>query len=159
MTECTLEASSLEFLKRLLTTPGPSGFETAAAKVWRQEAGGFADHVEGDVSGNSIAVLEGSLERLVRLPSRDQVEQLKLIKMLNLLGSRTQRAEEGKEPCCMRNIDLTRTATSRSAASHHFHVPPNPIGIDGNSPRRAAARAAGARKVVAEVCTSSRSPR
>jgi endoglucanase len=55
-----LDSSSLDFLKRLLTTPGPSGFETAAAKVWREEASVFADHVEGDVSGNSIAVLEGS---------------------------------------------------------------------------------------------------
>ena len=55
-----MEPTSFDFLKRLLSTPGPSGFETAAAKVWRQEASGFADHVAGDVSGNSIAVLEGS---------------------------------------------------------------------------------------------------
>jgi putative aminopeptidase FrvX len=29
---------SLEFLKKLLDTPGPSGFEAAAARVWREEA-------------------------------------------------------------------------------------------------------------------------
>jgi endoglucanase len=55
-----LESASLEFLKKLLSTPGPSGFETAVAKIWREEAAAFADHVEGDVSGNSIAVLEGT---------------------------------------------------------------------------------------------------
>ena len=55
-----MEATSLEFLKRLLNTPSPSGFEMAAAKIWREEASSFADHVEGDVSGNSIAVLEGT---------------------------------------------------------------------------------------------------
>jgi putative aminopeptidase FrvX len=55
-----LESASFDFLKRLLSTPGPSGFETAAARVWREEAARFADRVESDVSGNSIAVLEGS---------------------------------------------------------------------------------------------------
>ncbi|HUP90013.1 MAG TPA: M42 family metallopeptidase [Longimicrobiales bacterium] len=55
-----MESGSFDFLKRLLNTPAPSGFETAAARVWREEARTFADSVEGDVSGNSIAVLEGS---------------------------------------------------------------------------------------------------
>jgi hypothetical protein len=38
-----MQTSSYEFLKRLLDAPGPSGFETAAARVWRAEAQGFAD--------------------------------------------------------------------------------------------------------------------
>lgn len=54
-----MESGSFEFLKRLLNTPGPSGFETAAARVWRDEAKGFADTVDVDVSGNSIATLGG----------------------------------------------------------------------------------------------------
>ncbi len=45
------------FLKRLLTTPGPSGFEQAVAKVWRDEAECFADHVDHDILGNSYAWL------------------------------------------------------------------------------------------------------
>ncbi len=45
------------FLKRLLNTPGPSGFEAPAARVWRAEASTFADRVDTDVSGNSWAVL------------------------------------------------------------------------------------------------------
>lgn len=48
---------SIAFLKRLLDTPGPSGFEAAPARVWRDEAAGFADAVEADVSGNSYATL------------------------------------------------------------------------------------------------------
>ena len=54
-----MEKSSLEFLKKLLNTPGPSGFEIAAARVWREEAGKFADQVTTDFSGNSIALIEG----------------------------------------------------------------------------------------------------
>jgi putative aminopeptidase FrvX len=48
--------ASYEFLKRLLSTPGPSGNEGAAAKVWREEAGNFAE-VKGDRMGNSFATI------------------------------------------------------------------------------------------------------
>jgi putative aminopeptidase FrvX len=48
--------ASYEFLKRLLSTPGPSGNEGAAAKVWREEAAKFAE-VRGDRMGNSFATL------------------------------------------------------------------------------------------------------
>src|SRR3989475_4106719 len=47
----------LDFLKRLLDTPGPSGFETAPARVWRDEVKTFADQVTADVHGNSVAAL------------------------------------------------------------------------------------------------------
>jgi putative aminopeptidase FrvX len=48
--------ASYEFLKRLLSTPGPSGNEGAAAGIWREEARGFAE-VRGDRMGNSFATL------------------------------------------------------------------------------------------------------
>ena len=54
-----LSDSSLAFLKRLLDTPGPSGFEGAPARVWRDEAAAFAT-VTNDVVGNSFAVVEGA---------------------------------------------------------------------------------------------------
>ena len=49
----------IAFLERLLDAPGPSGFETRAARVWREEAGTFADDVRVDVSGNSFATVNG----------------------------------------------------------------------------------------------------
>ncbi|UCG86986.1 MAG: M42 family metallopeptidase [Gemmatimonadota bacterium] len=52
-----MHKKSLTFLKRLLDSPGPSGFETAPARVWREEAATIADEVSADVSGNSVAVL------------------------------------------------------------------------------------------------------
>jgi endoglucanase len=57
-----LSPSSLAFLKRLLDTPGPSGFESPAARVWREEASTFAERVTSDVAGNSMAEVnpEGS---------------------------------------------------------------------------------------------------
>jgi putative aminopeptidase FrvX len=52
-----LDNHTSHFLTRLLDTPAPSGFEAAAARVWREEAQGFAARVSADVSGNSIAVI------------------------------------------------------------------------------------------------------
>jgi putative aminopeptidase FrvX len=51
-----MREASYTFLQRLLSTPGPSGHESAAAKVWREEAGKFAE-VRGDRMGNSFATL------------------------------------------------------------------------------------------------------
>lgn len=52
-----MDQSRRAFLKHLLSTPGPSGFEWAPARVWRTEAESFADLVEHDVLGNSYAWL------------------------------------------------------------------------------------------------------
>ena len=60
-----LTPASLAFLKRLLDTPGPSGFETAPARVWREEAKSFGAEVIADVSGNSMATINPNSEVLV----------------------------------------------------------------------------------------------
>src|SRR3989475_10155694 len=49
--------ATLGFLKKLLDTPGPSGFELAPARVWRDEVKSFADDVRADVHGNSVAAV------------------------------------------------------------------------------------------------------
>jgi endoglucanase len=50
---------SVGFLKKLLDTAGPSGFEQAPGRVWREEVGKFANDVRVDVHGNSVASLNG----------------------------------------------------------------------------------------------------
>lgn len=47
----------MAFLEKLLDAPGPSGFEVRAARVWREEAAGFAAEVRVDVNGNSFATV------------------------------------------------------------------------------------------------------
>src|SRR5881275_575403 len=54
-----ISSQSLSFLKKLLDTPGPSGFEAAPARVWREQAKQFAK-VTGDVAGNSLAEVNTS---------------------------------------------------------------------------------------------------
>lgn len=48
-------------LKELLTAPGPSGYETAPAKVWRDAAAKFAE-VSGDTLGSSVARVAGQAD-------------------------------------------------------------------------------------------------
>jgi putative aminopeptidase FrvX len=50
--------ASYEFLKHLLSIPGPSGYEGVVAEGWRGEAAKFAE-VRGDRMGNSFATLNG----------------------------------------------------------------------------------------------------
>ena len=48
-----------ELLRRLLTAPGPSGYETPATAVWREAASEFAG-VTGDPLGSSVARVAGT---------------------------------------------------------------------------------------------------
>ena len=65
--------ASYKFLKRLLQTPGPSGYEGAAAALWRGEAGGFAE-VRGDRMGNSFATVNsGGSPRLMLAGHIDEI--------------------------------------------------------------------------------------
>ena len=69
----TLPNQSVDFLKQLLSTPGPSGDEVAVARLWRGYAGAFADRVWGDVRGNSYAVLEGGAPRVLLAGHIDEI--------------------------------------------------------------------------------------
>ena len=51
-----MEAAALEFLKRILETPSPSGYERPVQEIVRQYVASFADHVSTDIHGNVIAV-------------------------------------------------------------------------------------------------------
>lgn len=55
-----MEARNREFLRALITAPGPSGFEQAPAKIWRQHAADWADSVDWDNLGNSYAFVKGT---------------------------------------------------------------------------------------------------
>lgn len=56
----------ISFLERLLDAPGPSGFETRPAGVWRDEASSFAK-VWSDVVGNSYAAVRRDARPLALL--------------------------------------------------------------------------------------------
>ncbi len=51
-----METTALDFLKRLLETPSPSGYEERIQKVVREYVTSFADEVRTDLHGNLVAV-------------------------------------------------------------------------------------------------------
>ncbi|MCK4860171.1 MAG: M42 family metallopeptidase [Candidatus Omnitrophica bacterium] len=69
-----MEKKSLEFLKRLMETVSPSGFEEEAVRIWKERTKGFADEVRNDVHGNSIAVLnKGGKPRIMLAGHIDEI--------------------------------------------------------------------------------------
>ena len=52
-----MRKESLEFLRNLLTSASPSGFESPGQKVWCEYARKYADEVRTDSYGNAVAVL------------------------------------------------------------------------------------------------------
>jgi endoglucanase len=68
-----MDDRSLDFFKRLLDAPGPSGFETRPAQLWRDEAKAFAK-TEADVAGNCFATLNpGGKPRVMLTGHLDEI--------------------------------------------------------------------------------------
>ena len=69
-----MKAATPDFLKKLLETVGPSGFEIDTARVWRKEAETFADEVTVDTYGNSFAVVnKGGSPRVMLAGHVDEI--------------------------------------------------------------------------------------
>jgi len=69
-----MEQRSLEFLKRLMETISPSGFEQEAALVWTEEAKTFAERVWTDAHGNAYALVnEGGSPRVMLAGHMDEI--------------------------------------------------------------------------------------
>jgi putative aminopeptidase FrvX len=64
-----LEAMSFNksFLQNLLSTPGPSSFESRAAEVWREQAKSYGAKLDTDAYGNSFALFNKGSEPTVML--------------------------------------------------------------------------------------------
>ena len=61
-----MRAKSLDFLKAIVNTPSPSGYEERAAQVYRDYVK-FADEVQTDVHGNVIAILNPKAKMKIML--------------------------------------------------------------------------------------------
>jgi endoglucanase len=65
---------SLDFLRRLVDTPGPSGYEQPVQRVFREYVGSVADEVRTDVMGNVIAARNpGGSPRIMLAGHADEI--------------------------------------------------------------------------------------
>lgn len=65
---------SLEFLKTLVNTPSPTGYETRGQRVWLDYVSKFADETFSDAYGNCVAVLnKGGGARLMLAAHADEI--------------------------------------------------------------------------------------
>jgi endoglucanase len=69
-----MRTESLDFLKRLVNTPSPSGNELRGQRVWLDYAKQFADETYWDAYGNCVAVLnKGGGPRLMLAGHADEI--------------------------------------------------------------------------------------
>ncbi len=69
-----MEERSYQFLKRLVDTPGPSGYEQQVQKVFREELADIADQIQTDIMGNVTAILNpGSAVRVMLVGHADEI--------------------------------------------------------------------------------------
>jgi putative aminopeptidase FrvX len=69
-----MRPESLEFLKRLVNTPSPSGNELRGQRVWLEYAKQFADETYWDAYGNCVAVLnKGGSPKLMLAGHADEI--------------------------------------------------------------------------------------
>jgi len=65
---------SLKFLRTLINTPSPSGFETRGQRVWLDYARRYAEATETDAYGNAVAWLnKGGSPRLMLAAHADEI--------------------------------------------------------------------------------------
>ncbi len=69
-----MREQSLDFLRILVNTPSPTGFETRGQRVWLDYAKAFADETFSDAYGNCVAVLnKGGSPRLMIAAHADEI--------------------------------------------------------------------------------------
>lgn len=69
-----MEESSLAFLRRLVDTPGPSGYEQQVQRLFRERVGAYADEVRTDLMGSVIAAINpGGSPRVMLAGHADEI--------------------------------------------------------------------------------------
>ena len=72
--EIKVENKSYEFLKKLMSSISPPGYEDEAAVVWKDEAEKFADEFRRDLHGNSFAIINpGGSPRIMLAGHYDEI--------------------------------------------------------------------------------------
>ena len=97
-----MRKESLDFLKTLLSTPSPSGFEAPGQRVWCDYARKYADVVKTDSYGNAVAILNPKAKFKVMLDGHADEIGL-MIKHIQGNGFLSFQAIGGVDPASLRS--------------------------------------------------------
>jgi endoglucanase len=101
-----MRAESLDFLRTLLNTPSPSGFETRGQRVWLNYVKRFAEATETDPYGNAVAWLnKGGSPRLMLAAHADEIAMT--VNFINEQGFIYVRKVGGIDPAITRAQRVT----------------------------------------------------
>ena len=69
-----MQQDSFDFLKKLVDTPGPSGYEQPVQRVFRERVNGYASDVSTDVMGSVFATVNpGGSPRIMLAGHADEI--------------------------------------------------------------------------------------
>ena len=74
-----MDKDAKNFLYNLLSTPSPTGFESAGQKLWAGYAAQFADNVENDAYGTAWATIQGTSAKPKRIMLEAHADEIGFI--------------------------------------------------------------------------------
>jgi endoglucanase len=101
-----MRKASIEFLRTLVNTPSPSGFETRGQRVWLDHVEPFADETFTDPYGNAVATLnKGGSPRVMLAGHADEIGMA--VNFITKEGYLHVRRVGGVDPTIMRAQRVT----------------------------------------------------
>jgi len=126
-----MRAQSLDFLRTLLNTPSPSGFETRGQRVWLDYVKRFAEATETDAYGNAVAWLnKGGSPRLMMAAHADEIAMT--VNFINEQGFIYVRKVGGIDPAITKAQRVTIHARNGSVLGVVGNVAPHLMRGEGD---------------------------
>ncbi len=114
-----MESAAHDFLKKILETPSPSGYERPVQDLVRRYVQPFADKVSTDLHGNVIAVKNPDAKLRVMLAGHcDQIGML--VQHIDAEGYVYVQTIGGWDPQQLVGQRMTVWSRRRAGARHHF---------------------------------------
>jgi endoglucanase len=125
-----MRAESTSFLRKLLNTPSPSGFETRGQRVWLDYVKRFAEATETDAYGNAVAWLnKGGSPRLMLAGHADEIAMT--VNFINKQGFIYVRKVGGIDPAITKAQRVTIHARSGPVRGVVGNVAPHLMRLEG----------------------------
>ena len=127
-----MRTESLEFLRKLINTPSPSGFETRGQRVWLDYARQYAEATETDAYGNAVAWLnKGGSPRLMLAAHADEIAMT--VNFINEQGFIYVRKVGGIDPAITKAQRVTIHTRGGPVRGVVGNVAPHLMKLEGDS--------------------------